>query len=71
MNFSRIMIIVGSIIVAFGIIFIAQSQSVVGPESSFMYRNPEWAVNGIMIAAVGVVVIAIGISVAVKRKAKL
>jgi len=71
MNFSKIMIIVGSIIVAFGIIFIAQSQSVVGPESSFMYRNPEWAVNGIMIAAVGVVVIAIGISVAVKRKAKL
>ena len=71
MNFSRIMIIVGSIIVAFGIIFIAQSQSVVGPESSFMYRNPEWAVNGIMIAAVGVVVIAIGITVAVKRKAKL
>ena len=71
MNFSTIMIIVGSIIVAFGIIFIAQSQSVVGPESSFMYRNPEWAVNGIMIAAVGVVVIAIGITVAVKRKAKL
>jgi len=71
MNFSKIMVIAGSIIVGFGILFIAQSQSVVGPESSFMYRNPEWAVNGIMIAAVGVVVIAIGISVAVKRKAKL
>ena len=71
MNFSRIMIVAGSIIVAFGIIFIAQSQSVVGPESSFMYRNPEWAVNGIMIAAVGVVVIAIGIAIVFKRKRKL
>ncbi len=71
MNFSKIMIFVGSIIVAFGLLFIAQSQSVVGPESSFMYRNPEWAANGSMIAAVGVVVIAIGIAIAFRRKSKL
>jgi len=71
MNFSKIMIIAGSIIVAFGLLFIAQSQSVVGPESSFMYSNPEWAGNGSIIAAVGAVVIAIGIAVAFKRKRKL
>ncbi len=71
MNFSKIMIIIGSIIVAFGLLFIAQSQSVVGPENSFMYRNPVWAGNGSMIAAVGAVVIAIGIAVAFKRKRKL
>lgn len=70
MNFSKIMIIAGSIIVAFGLLFIAQSQSIVGPESSFMYRNPAWAANGSMIAAVGVVVIAIGIAIAFKRKMK-
>lgn len=70
MNFSKIMIIAGCIILAFGLLFIAQSQSVVGPESSFMYRNPTWAANGSMIAAVGVVVIAVGIAIAFKRKMK-
>lgn len=70
MNFSisRPMIIVGSIIIAFGILFIAQSQSIVGPESSFMYRNPEWAVNGSIIAAIGAVIIIGGIATSIKRK---
>ena len=71
MNFSKIMIIGGSIIAVFGILFIAQSQSVVGPESSFMYRNPEWAENGGIIAAVGAILIAIGITIVVKRKKRL
>lgn len=70
MNFSisRPMIIVGSIIIAFGILFIAQSQSIVGPESSFMYRNPEWAVNGSIIAAIGAAIIIGGIAASIKRK---
>ncbi len=71
MSFSKIVIIAGSVILAFGILFIAQSQSVVGPESSFMYRNPAWAANGGLIAAVGAVVIAIGIAIVFKRKRKL
>jgi hypothetical protein len=66
-----IMIVGGSIILALGILFFAQSQSAVGPESSFMYRNPDWAVNGTMIAVVGAVVLAIGIAIAFKRKKKL
>lgn len=70
MNFSisRPMITVGSIIIAFGILFIAQSQSIVGPESSFMYRNPEWAVNGSIIAAIGAAIIIGGIATSIKRK---
>lgn len=70
MNFSisRPMITVGSIIIAFGILFIAQSQSIMGPESSFMYRNPEWAVNGSIIAAIGAAVIIGGIATSIKRK---
>jgi len=68
MNLSKAVIIIGSIIIAFGILFMAQSQSLVGPESSFMYRNPEWAVNGSIIAAVGIAVIAGGITIGIKRK---
>ena len=68
MNFSRPMIIIGSIIIAFGILFTAQSQSLVGPESSFMYRNPEWAVNGSIIAAVGGAIIVGGITLGNRRK---
>lgn len=68
MNFSRPLIIIGSIIIAFGILFTAQSQSLVGPESSFMYRNPEWTINGSIIAGIGVAIIVIGIVIGVKRR---
>lgn len=68
MNFSRPMIIIGSIIIAFGILFTAQSQSLVGPESSFMYRNPEWMINGSIIAGIGVAIIVVGIVIGVKRR---
>lgn len=68
MNPSRPMIIIGAIIIAFGILFTMQSQSLVGPESSFMYRNPEWAINGSIIAGVGVAIIIGGIAISVKRR---
>lgn len=68
MNVSKIIVIAGSVILSFGILFIAQSQSVVGPESSFMYRNPEWATNGSIIAAVGAIMIAGGIIFWLKHK---
>ncbi len=71
MNFSKIMISVGSVIVAFGILFTAQSLSVAGPTSSFMYRNPVWTVNGGVIVAVGVAIIVAGIMFGLKRKNKL
>ena len=68
MALLKVMIIIGSIIIAFGILFTAQSQSLVGPETSFMYRNPEWAVNGSIISTVGVAIIIIGILLAIRRK---
>ena len=71
MNISKIIVIAGSIIVAFGILFIAQSQSVVGPESSFMYRNLEWTVNGSIITLGGVIMIAGAIIFWLKRKNRL
>jgi len=67
MNFSKSMLIIGSIVVAFGLLFTSQSQTIVGPESSFMYRNPEWMVNGGIIAGVGTAIIIVGIVLKFKR----
>ncbi len=68
MMLAKALIAAGSIIVVFGIIFTAQSQSLVGPESSFMYRNPEWLVNGTVIAAAGGALLAAGIIISIKRR---
>ncbi len=44
-----------------GIIFILQSNSIVGPTSSFMYQNPEWTINGYVIIAIGIIISIFGI----------
>lgn len=62
------MIIIGAVVIAFGMLFTAQSQSLVGPESSFMYRNPEWAINGSIIAGIGAAIIIGGIAISIKKK---
>jgi Ca2+/Na+ antiporter len=56
-----ILIVVGCMLLIAGIVFIAQSNSMVGPKSSFMYSNPEWTVNGFAISIVGLVVLACGV----------
>lgn len=57
----------GIVILAFGIIFFLQGNSVVGPTSSFMYSNPKWIVYGQWIAGVGIVVLAVGIWSSLRR----
>jgi uncharacterized membrane protein len=59
-SIGRVVIIVGIIVVIMGVIFSLQSKSVVGPASSFMYDNPEWAINGSIIIAIGIVITALG-----------
>ena len=44
---------IGIITFIFGLIFDLQGQSIVGPESSFMYANPDWITYGIQIMIVG------------------
>ena len=46
---------------AFGFLFNLQGQAMVGPESSFMYSNPEWITYGLEILIIGISVIGIGI----------
>ncbi len=57
----------GAIIVAFGILFFLQGNSVVGPHSSFMYSNPKWIVNGAVIAVAGAGIIVFGIVISLRR----
>ncbi|MFQ5783089.1 MAG: hypothetical protein ACE5GR_08590 [Nitrosopumilus sp.] len=67
MKMSKPLIIIGILILIFGIIFHLQGQSMVGPESSFMYSNPDWITYGIQIAMAGIIIIGIGIGSMIKR----
>ena len=65
MHFSKrtekYLIIIGLILIIAGIVFTMQSKSIVGPSSSFMYKNPDWTVNGYAIIIVGTLIGATGI----------
>ena len=60
-------IVIGIIIIIFGIIFHFQGQGIIGPEQSFMYENPTWIDSGIYIAMVGVIIILTGYVVEKKK----
>jgi hypothetical protein len=62
------LVIIGTIILIFGLIFHLQGQSVIGPESSFMYSNPEWITYGIQIVIVGIIIVAVGIGISVIKR---
>jgi hypothetical protein len=51
---------IGIITFIFGLIFDLQGQSIVGPETSFMYANPDWITYGIQIMIIGIIIIGIG-----------
>ena len=68
MRAGRILIIAGAIVSVFGLIFHLQGQSVLGPESSFMYSNPDWITWGIQIIVVGVIISGIGCIATIKKQ---
>ncbi len=68
MRVGKSVIIVGAIVLIFGIIFHFQGQGVVGPESSFMYSNPEWITYGQQIAIVGLIILGTGIGLLVSKR---
>ncbi|MEE8180511.1 MAG: hypothetical protein V3T67_01585 [Nitrosopumilaceae archaeon] len=61
-----VLVILGVIILLSGIVFHFQGQGIVGPESSFMYLNPDWITYGLQIAIAGLVILGIGIGVSLK-----
>jgi len=64
---STILSIIGIIVLVLGGIFHLQGHSVVGPESSFMYSNPDWITYGIQILIVGVIIIGISIGIKISK----
>jgi hypothetical protein len=67
MNIWKPIFPIGVVISIMGIIFHLQGQSLVGPESSFMYANPVWASYGIQITIVGIIIIGVGILIKFKN----
>ncbi|HXV39159.1 MAG TPA: hypothetical protein VD699_06290 [Nitrosopumilaceae archaeon] len=63
MKAARPIIGLGIIVITSGTVFYLQGQSVVGPESSFMYSNPEWITNGQWITIVGIIILVVGIAI--------
>jgi hypothetical protein len=59
---------IGSITFIFGLIFQLQGQSIVGPESSFMYANSDWITYGIQIMIGGILIIGIGSILKILKK---
>lgn len=64
---GKILFVVGALFTIAGLIFTAQSKSLVGPQSSFMYSNPEWTANGFVILGVGLAVLCSGIAIWISR----
>jgi len=61
MKGGKTLLIIGIIVVIFGFIFHLQGQSIVGPESSFMYSNPDWITYGIGMIIFGIIISSVGI----------
>jgi uncharacterized membrane protein YqgA involved in biofilm formation len=58
---------IGIIVAIFGILFYLQGNSIVGPTSSFMYSNPKWIANGQWIAVSGLLILAAGLGISLRR----
>jgi hypothetical protein len=61
------MIAVGLVVIAFGIVFFLQGNSIVGPTTSFMYSNPQWIVNGEWIAIAGIIILVVGTGISLRH----
>ena len=61
-------VIVGIVVMILGNIFNFQGQSVIGPETSFMYSNPDWITYGIQIVIIGGIIFGAGIAMSIIKR---
>lgn len=71
MRIAILLICIGIIITSLGIIFHYQGYGIIGPESSFMYKNSQWIENGQKIIIFGTVILSIGIFLKVRTMLRL
>ena len=62
------LVLIGTIVLIFGLIFHLQGHSMIGPESSFMYSNPDWITYGIQISIVGAIIIGAGAGIKIIKR---
>ena len=67
MKVAKPAIILGIIVIGTGVIFHLQGQAIVGPETSFMYANPEWITYGKQIAISGILIIGFGVILKISK----
>ncbi|MFM7796958.1 MAG: hypothetical protein ACKO7N_09365 [Candidatus Nitrosotenuis sp.] len=53
---KKILLIIGSVLICFGVLFQYQGRGLIGPESSFMYYNKDWIFYGTGIWISGVII---------------
>ena len=68
MKISGPIIIIGLIVMIAGMIFHLQGQAIIGPESSFMYSNPDWITYGQEILLSGIVLSGFGVVLKISKK---
>ena len=61
MKNNKILLSGGIVILFFGVIFNLQGNTLIGPESSFMYSNPQWITYGFMIIILGAIIVITGL----------
>jgi hypothetical protein len=61
-SLGRSLLVIGLVMIMLGILFTLQSLSVVGPSSSFMFRNQDWTVNGGVIIGIGISIFVFGVA---------
>jgi len=67
MKVAKPAIILGIIVIGAGVIFHLQGQAIVGPETSFMYANPQWITYGQEIAISGILIIGFGMILKISK----
>ena len=61
MKNNKILLSGGIVILFFGVIFNLQGNTIIGPESSFMYSNPQWVTHGFMMIILGAIIVITGL----------
>jgi hypothetical protein len=67
-DLGKMLVTIGILASIAGLVFTAQSKSIVGPESSFMYNSPQWTINGYLIFGLGLGIIFSGVVIWISRK---